>query len=189
MAQTREEGTTRKEYIRHLITNLNNKDLKVSESAHLCLLTLGKEALPLLLEALEDPHKWTRWEALKTLVEMRNPDLAPLLTRELENNDEDVRWLAAEGLMALGKPALPPLLKALIERPKSVWLLQGAHHVLKDLYLGKLHDGESKYYALYSLDRELKQKMRPVLDELENDEPSLKLPLVAAAALDYLQKE
>jgi len=47
----------------------------------------------------------------------------------LEDNDFGVRWAAAVALAEAGDRALPPLLRALIDRPNSVWLRQGAHHI------------------------------------------------------------
>jgi hypothetical protein len=50
----------------------------------------------------------------------------------MEDGKFDVRWLAARALVALGRDGLPALLQALIERPNSTWLREGAHHVLYD---------------------------------------------------------
>lgn len=93
------------------------------------------------------------------------------LVRALEDEEFDVRWLAAEGLTALGHEALVPLLRALIERSKSAWLREGAHHVLHDLSEG-----------------DLKEELQPVLAALEGVEPSVEAPLAARIALDILTK-
>jgi HEAT repeat protein len=51
----------------------------------------------------------------------------------LYDNDFEVRWLATEGLISIGTACLKPLLEALAEKPGSLDLRQGAHHVLHDL--------------------------------------------------------
>ena len=183
------EETSGKNPIRQLIQDLAAQDPKVNESARLCLLSLRERSSSHLTEAIAGPNRKIRWEAMKILAEMRDPDLAPVLVRELENQDEDIRWLAAEGLLALGEAGLPSLLKALIERPSSTWLQQGARHVIKDLYLGRRHQGEEKYFTLFFLDENLRQKLRPILEELDRSEPQLKLPLLASAALDYWREK
>jgi hypothetical protein len=189
MSQIKNQAQQLQNDVRGLIADLShNKDMRIRESAHLSLITIGSDALPLLIEAMSNPDKWIRWEAAKTLAEMRNPVLAPVFARELENQDTDIRWLAAEGLLALGKKGLVSLLESLIEHPTSSWLQQGAHHVLNDLYSGKLHEGENRYTSLYEIDETLRQKIQPVLAELDSAEPYLKLPIVAKSALDYLKQ-
>jgi hypothetical protein len=169
-----------------LIADLNSKDLRTHVKARLCLLTMGDEAIPCLVQALEDDNREIRWEAAKTLAEMRNPALGPILTAGLENKDPDVRWLSAEGLLALGKEALSPLLSSLIEKPTSTMLLHGAHHILQDFYLKRRHEGEAQYYSLVSISDEIREHLKPVVKALESDEPSHSLPAAAKAALDYL---
>jgi HEAT repeat protein len=71
-----------------------------------------------------------RWEAAKALSEIADPVTAPVLVATLEDSSFDIRWLAAEGLIALESAALPSLLKALMAHSESVWLRQGAHHIL-----------------------------------------------------------
>jgi hypothetical protein len=51
----------------------------------------------------------------------------------LEDRAYGVRWLAAVGLVDIGRDALVPLLEALRARSTSVWVQEGAHHVLHDL--------------------------------------------------------
>ncbi len=82
----------------------------------------------------------------------------------------DVRWLAAEGLVRIGSKAAEPLLKALIEHPDSLWLREGAHHILHDLPKGNL-----------------KETLRPVLKALEDVEPSLEVTAAAEAAINALK--
>ena len=55
------------------------------------------------------------------------------LAMALEDTDFEVRWLAAEGLIALGRRGLPELMEVLIRRSQSMWVRQGARHVLREL--------------------------------------------------------
>ena len=85
----------------------------------------------------------------------------------------EIRWLAAEGLIHIGNKAVKPLLRALIEHPDSLWLREGAHHVLYDL-------PESSNF---------RQSTKPVLVALEDVQPSLEVAFAAEAALEIAQLE
>jgi hypothetical protein len=80
-----------------------------------------------------------------------------------------VRWLAAEGLIRMRRACLQPLLHALTERADSVWLREGAHHVLHDLAKMGLAEGTAS-----------------VLTALEGIEPTATVPGEARRALDTL---
>ena len=67
---------------------------------------------------------------------------------------------------------LKPLLHALMEQSDSVFLRQGAHHVIHDLNKG-----------------ELRKYLSAVLAALENVEPSMSVPQAAYHALEMLEKE
>ena len=82
----------------------------------------------------------------------------------------DVRWLAAQGLIAIGPDAITPILKALIERPDSIWMREGAHHVLHDLARG-----------------ELREVLWPVVATLEDVDSPVEVPFAAEAALNALK--
>ena len=69
-----------------------------------------------------------------------SPKAAAVLVEALEDKEFSVRWIAAEGLIHIGSDAVVPLITALKERPESVWLREGAHHVLHDLIGRKLID-------------------------------------------------
>jgi hypothetical protein len=176
------------EIIDRFLSERMSNDMKTSARAHLCLLALSEAAIPYLVEAMKSKHKRMRWEAAKTLAEMRNPAIAPILAQTLDNPDDDLRWLAAEGLIALGKKGLPDLLKALIKNPTSTWILQGAHHIIRDLYLGRAHPGEEKYMKIHSLDAGLREKIHVVLKALESPEASLQVPAASRTALHYLEQ-
>jgi HEAT repeat protein len=157
-----------------LISDLASDDGWVRETARLSLVGIGSRAVAALIEALGDPHRRVRWEAAKALEQIANPQAAPALVGALEDKEFSVRWLAAEGLVAIGSEALGPLLRALIERSDSVWLREGAHHVLHDLHnLAR---------------RRLGPMLKPLLAALEDLEPTLGVPMAARAALEALKQ-
>jgi HEAT repeats len=87
--------------------------------------------------------EYGRGRAARTLGEIGDQSAAPALVKALEDDKFDVRWLAARALAALGRPGLAALLQALIERPHSTLLREGAHHVLRD----ETHEKWSKQLA------------------------------------------
>jgi HEAT repeat protein len=155
--------------ISSLITDLASQSALVRTNARQSLVAMGGPAVAPLIEALADPKRQVRWEAAKALSQIADPAAAPALARALRDRGFGVRWLAAEGLIALGSKGLVPLLRALIDHSDSVWLRQGAHHVLHDLAKGILKD-----------------LVQPVLAALEGVEPSLEVPVAAETALRAL---
>ncbi len=188
MRQTENMEGTRKTDIKKLIRDLKSEDLKVHESAHLALFIAGDEAIPPLMQTVESQDKDLRWEAAKTLAEMRNPTLAQWLVKNLENNDPDVRWLSAEGLIALGSKALIPLFNALTNYSGTLWTERGAHHVLHDLYWNKLHDGENEYHTKHPLTQEMRTLILPIIQALEEHDSAV-VSVKAKLALAALEPE
>jgi HEAT repeat protein len=156
--------------IASLIEALASPSAPVRHRSRLALVANGKPAVPALIEALGAPGEALRWECTKALGEIGDPAAAPVLVRALEDENGGVRWLAAEGLIALGREAVVPLLRALEERSDSLWLRQGAHHVLRSL-----------------LTKAWGEPLRPVMAALEDIEPGLEVPLAALAALDTVR--
>ena len=163
-------GSSGKELISTLIADLKVKDGMKRQDARRRLVAMGKSTVPFLTELLEDAHEQTRWEAAKALGAIADPEASPVLTSALEDEEFDVRWLAAEGLIRLGRDGLPPLLRALAERPNSVWLREGAHHILTSL---------SK--------KRMKILLKPLLSALVNVDPEVHVPEAAHALLDTLK--
>jgi HEAT repeat protein len=153
-----------------LMAALSNKDGMQRQRARFALIEMGKSAVPHLIEALKDDHQQVRWEAAKALGSLNDPGAAPALVEALMDESSEIRWLAAEALIALREQAVAPLLLALEKHFKSVWLRDGAHHVLHDL----------KEYQLIN-----KQTMQ-VLETLQSLEPEVTIPWAAQAALDSL---
>ena len=161
---------THKPDIDSLVAALASPDRVTRESARETLVAIGHPAVGPLISLLDDRHDHVRWEAAKTLSDIADPAAAPALVQALEDPEPGVRWLAAEGLIKMRRACLQPLLHALTERAAdSVWLRDGAHHVLHDLAKMGLAEG-----------------MAPVLTALEGIEPTATVPGEARRALDTL---
>jgi HEAT repeat protein len=153
-----------------LIAELASHEGSKRQRARDALAAIGKPAVAPLLQVLGDRRNHTmRWEAAKTLSEIADLDSAPVLIATLEDGDFDIRWLAAEGLIAMGRAAWPPLLRALIQRAGSVWLRNGAHHILTSFF-----------------EPEVRALLAPVILALEGGEPELTVPSAAQRLLRTL---
>lgn len=122
----------------------------VRQHARERLVPLGSSASPFLVPLLSEEKDQTRWEAAKALSEIADPASVPALLHALEDEDGDVRWLAAVALITIGPPTAVPLLEALIERIGSVWVRQGAHHVLAELRRTEIGDAIANVYTSLS---------------------------------------
>jgi HEAT repeat protein len=141
-----------------LISALRSSDYGERVHARQALGEIGHPAVESLVELFADPSHQVRWEAAKTLVAIADAGASPALVKTLLDEEFDVRWLAAEALIAIGRDGLEPLLRALEEHPESVWLRQGAHHVLHDLK-----------------DPALRELVAPTLEALESLEPEIEV--------------
>ena len=162
---------TEKEEIESLISDLANKDSVARIKARASLVSYGHRAVGTLLEALSSKKQWVRWEAAKALSQIHDPSSINGLISALRDEMFDVRWLAAEGLIAIGSKSLIPLLQALIDYPDSVWIMEGAHHVLHDIEKG-----------------DLEEVLQPVLSGLEDITGAIEVPFIAEAVLNKMQK-
>jgi HEAT repeat protein len=152
-----------------LVAALASPDRATRLTARETLVGLGRPAVDPLIALLADRHDHVRWEAAKSLSDIADPAAAPALVQTLEDREAGVRWLAAEGLIRMRRACLQPLLHALTERADSVWLREGAHHVLHDLAKMGLAEGTAS-----------------VLTALEGIEPTATVPGEARRALDTL---
>jgi HEAT repeat protein len=159
--------------INRLIAEIRSHDWRTREAARWELVTMKEAAVAPLIRVLEDPDWHARWEAAKALGDIADPKAAPALVEALRDRRFAIRWLAAEGLIALRAAGLRPLLQDLTRNADSLWLVRGAHHILRDLSEGHLS-------------RDVTEIVRPVLSALEGVEPSLQAPVAARAALDAL---
>jgi HEAT repeat protein len=170
-ATTREGNAT----VDELLARLHSHDWKLRERARWDLVALRERAVFPLADALRDPDWHVRWEAAKALHDIADPRAAPALVRALRDRRFGVRWLASDALIALREGALPALLDALVHNADSIYLREGAHHVLHDLTRGHLNGRVS-------------ETMRSVLSALEAIEAHVTVPLAARQALEALPK-
>jgi nucleotide-binding universal stress UspA family protein len=159
------------ETVTSLVGDLASEDGIVRMKARRSLVAMGGQAVGPLVEALRSKNDWVRWEAAKALGQIADPAATQALLAALRDEEFDVRWLAAEGLIHIGSKVVKPLLRALIEYSDSLWMREGAHHVLHDLPLSNI-----------------KQTLKPVLSALEDVEPSLEVATTAETALNILGK-
>jgi len=165
------QGRASPQIVRLLVGDLGSNDGIVRVTARRLLAAIGEDAIKELEQALKNKNQWMRWEAAKTLGQIGDPAAIDALIRALRDDVFDVRWLAAEGLIAIGRPSVVPLLKALVEHAESLWMREGAHHVLHDIR----KEG-------------IEEILQPVMIALEDVEPSLGVPLAARKALDELYR-
>lgn len=159
------------EDLQQLVSQLSDTNGMTRRHAREALEHAGKAATPYLIPELSSPLQHTRWEAAKALTAIVDPEAAPALVRTLMDESFEVQWLAAEALIALGPEALAPLLEGIIHNYGSVYMRQGAHHVLHDLERREL----------------LSPHLLTVLDELRTLEPLEPYPVSARRALKELQ--
>lgn len=167
LRRTRETKTGLEiEQIMILISHLTSPDGERRQKARQVLVKIGEPAVPYLIQALAEPNELMRWEAAETLSKIGSVTTAPALVEALEDDGFGIRWLAGEGLIKIGRDGLPALLHALIQCPDSIRLRNGAHHVL----------GMLEKEGLYA-------QLDPVVQALEDIEPSVTVPLAAHTAL------
>ncbi|OGO65814.1 MAG: hypothetical protein A2030_04990 [Chloroflexi bacterium RBG_19FT_COMBO_50_10] len=139
--------------------------------ARQALICIGKSALPELTNALFGINSQLRWQVIKVLEGIQDISAASALVECLKDENAGVRWAASDALISLSQAAIPPLLEALTHDSDSIWLRQGAHHILhvmKDA--GRLHQAEEN-----------------VFEALEDVEPSVAVSWVAEKALEAIR--
>ncbi|MBI4296696.1 MAG: HEAT repeat domain-containing protein [Chloroflexi bacterium] len=185
------ESTSRQDKeatIKALIAELDCDEMPACQKARHSLVGMRKAAIPALLEVIKSPKSWVRWEATKALGQIADPAGAPALIEALEDKEPDVRWLAAEGLITTGRKSLIPLLQTLAERPDSVRLQEGAHHVLHHMAGRDFRSGH--HTATHQTQRvKLERILEPVLDALEGTTPSQTLPPIVRVAISELKQQ
>lgn len=134
------------------------------------LVCVGTEAVPALIDALNDPDVFVRRHAAEALAEIGDLRAIDPLLRAVEDADVTVRWKAARGLARLGRPAVLALLRALETRPLTPWLAQGAERVLHGAPLG-----DESF------------RLQPIADALYHSTASLEVPLRAAEVLREIE--
>jgi HEAT repeat protein len=159
------------EVIISLIDELTCDDVIRCQNARRQLVKIGPKAVAPLARELSNKKQMVRWEVAKALGQIGGSEAIKVLIGALENNIFEIRWLAAEGLISHGREAIVPLLEELAKNSDSLWLREGAHHVLSDMYQG-------------DLDPILKR----VLAAIDGLAPTLEIPPAAKEALEAIQK-
>ena len=152
------------------ITGLGSSNESERRKARSLLVAEGAYVVPDLIQALYNGNRHTRMQVVRIFAQTRDLSAAPALVRALEDEDHDIRWTAMKGLIALERAGLEPLLEALMKDFESVWLREGAHHILNVL--------KKKKY--------LRQPCLQVLQALEGVEPEVTVPWAAEAAWETL---
>ena len=129
--------------IEKLIKKFYSKDGIERKTARYELVKIGKPAVKNLFSLLEAPKEYTRWEAIKTLSQIADPEAIPVLIKALENEDFDIRWMAAEALINIGKESIKPLLEAVVSGKESIFLLEGVHHILKEFQFKNIFNDDA----------------------------------------------
>lgn len=154
-----------------LIEELSHRDGMVRDRARVTLTLEGSNAVPLLIELLDSGHKHTRWEAVRTLAAIADPDTTDTLVALLSDRESDLRWIASMGLIKIGSSSAPPVLVKLIEVPDSTDVRRAVHHILHDLALNR---------------PSIKEGVQPVLDALKESAPAETVILRCQQALKCL---
>jgi HEAT repeat protein len=168
-----------------LVCNLADRDFEIREKSRQELVASGKSAIPALAEVLKtEKRDLVRWEAAKALYEMRLPETGPVLVASLEDEDFDVRWASAEGLINVGFAALKPILNALKEKPDSVNLRQGAHHILSHLAGMDKKADHHIYSHPRAAEASYQASLKPVIMALGDIEANAMLPSAVKRAYE-----
>jgi HEAT repeat protein len=154
-----------------LIADFANDHGRARQHARESLVAIGRPAVGPLMQALQHEDWRMRWGAAKALGQIADPVAADALVKTLEDRWSGIRWLAAEGVIALGRAGLAPMLQALMHHSDSMWLREGAHHVI---------------HSLTEKHPDLSYSLAPVSAALEDIEPEIQVPPAAQAALTAL---
>jgi len=163
-----------KSSIDSLIETLKSKDGLARQHARHALVKIGEPSLDALIQAFARKGEPMHWEVAKALSQIGTPKAARTLVDALEDKEFSIRWIAAEGLIHIGKEGLVPLLDALKERPDSIWLREGSHHVIHDLISRKLIDETTREF------------ISPVLDALNHLQAQSQTHIAEKKALESL---
>jgi len=150
--------------------SLGLEDKSKRLQARKALEAAGKRAVLILIEALKNGNHYARHEAAEALATIKQPSSAGALVEALEDEDHDVRWSAMKALIALDQDALEPLVSALRDCFDSVYLREGAHHILNSLKKGSC----------------LERQHLEILKALEGISPASTVPWAAQKAWDEL---
>jgi HEAT repeat protein len=156
--------------LERLIDQLSSNKGQERQEARRKLVNFGLNAVPRLVQTLSTANNNARWEAAVVLGEIGDRRAAEALVKALEDSDISVRWAAAGALIKLNRACLEPLMLALTQHFGSVWLREGANHILHSLQRMNLLNSEEK----------------KVFKALKNYAPEMEVPWVAENAYEVL---
>jgi HEAT repeat protein len=155
-----------------LIKELDSPDKEKRQQARAALLSMGSYAAPALIKALGTKNERIRLAAIKLLAYVREPLSTDALVKALSDDLFEIRWAASEALILKEQSALAPLFNALVKHFDSIWLREGASHILNSLNKKGLLDPPA-----------LK-----VLQAIQGPSPEIKVPWAASQALETANK-
>jgi len=129
---------TEKIQIQELLEKLCSEEGLIRKEARNSLVKAGTPVLPYVLELLDSEKHIYRWEAMKVIAEIGSPESIPIFLESLNDDSGDIRWIASEGLIHTGKYSVKPLLELILDKHDSVFVLNGAHHIIHVLSIKKL---------------------------------------------------
>jgi HEAT repeat protein len=159
--------------IKELIEVLGDQDGQKRKNAREKLVDIGEDSLHHIKDLLNHSKHIYRWEAMKVIKDIGAPKSIPVLLDALDDEKSDIRWIAAEGLINSGSSAVIPLLKHVTENYDSVFVLNGAHHVISELEERNLLPVDFPTKELLSLlknsskESSLKVMVHKILSELD----------------------
>ena len=156
--------------IEALVRALHTQHGILGHSITAALVQIGPDAVPRLIDELDQPDDTARWHVTEALADLTDPRAVDPLVHAIEDPDLAVRWNAARGLARLGKPALEAMLRALATRPLTPSLAQGAQYILR-------HTGLSHR----------SQRLPAVVAALGHPSASVEVPVRAAEALAEIE--
>ena len=139
---------------------------RLHREARRALLSLGRLAEPVWIEALNHPDKHIRWEAARGLGNYGNTEATHILAEGLFDGDYAVRWATTDVLAQLGEKAVPAILSAIIRNPLNEPSRQASYHALHGINSNRLQE-----------------RIKPLLDALNKYSGSVNAPAIAQSLL------
>lgn len=123
----------RAEDIKRYLFQLEDHDIRVRDVARWQLASMGRDAVPDLIQQLRTDKEACRLEAAKILGEIKDAGAVDDLVEALLDDSVGVAWAASETLIKYGPDAILPLLQGLTRHFDSERFRRGAFHVLHQL--------------------------------------------------------
>jgi hypothetical protein len=155
--------------IAELVQRLADDNGIIRKTAREKLVKYGHEVVPYIHLVTDTEDMQLRWEASKILEQIGDVRSIDVLIDLLVDEESDIRWIAAQGLINIGKTSIIPLLKKVKHHGDSIYIREGAHHVLWGLF-----------------DETERKRFIGLLEALGNEsETSERIPIEANKALKF----